>query len=257
MSNSNGADVTLSGVRWIAFEGSENFRDLGGQITDTGDTVRYGLMYRSDTLDSLTDEDHRLLDTLGIATVIDLRARSEVESCGRLDLSRHELRYVNLPLVDIVGDSSMWDDPDVDSPEFPIRGYQQMLTNGEARMADVLNVLAEPAALPAVVHCRAGKDRTGLVASLVLRLLGVSVADVATEYALSEGRTRHSAASAEMKQRYPYVFGAPPGTMLGLLSGVDEAHGSVAEYATSLGVQPDVLERLRRALLTSYAHDAD
>jgi protein-tyrosine phosphatase len=256
MSNPTGADATPSSVRWIAFEGSENFRDLGGQVTDTGDTVRYGLIYRSDTLDSLTDEDHQLLDTLGIATVIDLRARSEVESCGRLDLRRHEVRYVYLPLIDIVGDSSMWDDPNVNSPEFPIRGYRQMLTNGEARMADVLNVLAEPGALPAVFHCRAGKDRTGLVAALVLRLLGVSAADVATEYALSDGRTRHSAASTEMKQRYPYVFGAPPGTMLGLLSGIDEAHGSVAEYVASLGVQPDVPERLRRALLTSYGHDA-
>lgn len=236
-------------VRWIEFEGCANFRDLGGHITATGEPLQYGRLYRSDTLESLTDDDHRRFASLGIATVIDLRACAEVERRGRLDLARQSVRYVHLPLVDVVGDPALWDPAEVARPEYPVLGYLQILADGADRLAAVLRTLAEPRALPAVFHCIAGKDRTGLVAAVILRVLGVPQSEVAAEYALSERRTRHSSASAQLRQRYPHVFGAPPETIIGLLSGLEELHGSIADYVSSLGVGLDVVERLRRALV--------
>jgi Tyrosine phosphatase family len=236
-------------VRWIEFEGCANFRDLGGRVTAAGQTVRYGLLYRSDTLESLTDDDHRRFEALGIATVIDLRAPSEIEKRGRLDLVRHRVRYLHLPLVDVVADPARWDPAEVSRPDFPVLGYRQMLAGGADRLAVLLRTLVEPGAMPAVFHCIAGKDRTGLVAAVILRLLGVPQPEVAAEYTLSEGRTRHSSASAELRQRYPHVFGAPRDTIMALLSGVEESHGSMAGYVASLGVGPNVVEQLKSVLL--------
>jgi hypothetical protein len=238
-------------VRWVEFEGCANFRDLGGHVTATGETVRYGRLYRSDTLDSLTDDDHQRFEALGIATVIDLRARGEIDKRGRLDLARHRVRYLHLPLVDVVSDPAVWDPAEVSRLDFPVLGYRKILADGADRLAVLLRTLVEPGVMPAVFHCTAGKDRTGLVAAVILRLLGVPQPEVAAEYALSEGRTRHSSASAELKQRYPHVFGAPRDTMVGLLSGVEESYGSMAGYVTSLGVGPDVVDRLRCAVVAS------
>jgi protein-tyrosine phosphatase len=200
-------------------------------------------------LESLSDKDHRRFAALDISTVIDLRAASEIEKRGRLDLERQDVHYVHVPFVDVVGDPKLWDPADAERPEYPIEGYQQMLADGAGHLAEVLRVLAEPQALPAVFHCISGKDRTGLVAAVVLSLLGVPHAAVAAEYALSEGRNGHSSASAELKQRYPHVFGAPPANMIGVLAGIELEHGSVASYVASLGVAADVVEQLRRALL--------
>jgi protein-tyrosine phosphatase len=236
-------------IRWVELDGCANFRDLGGHVTANGEPVRYGRLYRSDTLESLTAEDHRRFAALGIATVIDLRASSEIVRRGRLDLGQQQVRYLHLPFVDVVGDPAQWDPVVAARPEYPVLGYRQMLADGADRLAAVLRTLAEPGALPAVFHCISGKDRTGLVAAILLRLLGVPQLEVAAEYALSEGRTRHSSASEELKSRYPHVFGAPPATMVWLLSDLEEMHGSMANYVASLGVAPDVVERLKQALV--------
>jgi protein-tyrosine phosphatase len=239
----------MNQVRWVRLDQCENFRDLGGHPTRLGQSVRHGLLYRADTLENLSDEDHRRFAALGVVTVIDLRASCEIEKRGRLDLTRQAVRYVHVPFVDVVGDPTLWDPADAARPDYPIEGYQQMLADGAGRLAEVLRLLAEPQALPAVFHCISGKDRTGLVAAVVLSLLGVPRAAVAAEYALSEGRNGHSSASAQLKQRYPHVFGAPPANMIGVLAGIEHEHGSVASYVASLGVAADVVERLKRALL--------
>lgn len=143
---------------------------------------------------------------IGIATVIDRRAPGEIGKRGRLDLTRHRVRDHHLPLVDVVSDPAKWDPAEVSRPDFPVLGYQQILADGADRLAVLLRTVVEPGAMPAVFHCIAGKERTGLVAAVILRLLGVPQPEVAAEYALSEGRNRHSSASAELKQRYPHTF---------------------------------------------------
>jgi pyruvate,water dikinase len=249
-------DTTTEAVRWVEFDGCENFRDLGGHVSASGERVRHDLLFRSDTLESLSDDDHRRLDELGIATVLDLRAGSEIERRGRLDLERHNLRYVHLPLIDVIGDPKAWDPVDAARPEYPIEGYRQMLHDGSARLAEVLRLLAEPGALPAVFHCISGKDRTGLVAAVVLSILDVPRDVVADEYALSQGRNGHSSAPKELHRRFPLVFGAPPANMIGVLDALERDFGSVADFVASLGVTGDVVERLRAALLDSAGERA-
>ncbi|MBN9620735.1 MAG: tyrosine-protein phosphatase, partial [Actinobacteria bacterium] len=128
-------------MRWIHFDQCENFRDLGGHRTGSGASTRYGRLYRSDTLESLSDEDHRRFAQLGIVTVIDLRASSEIIRRGRIDLTRQPVRYVHLPLVDVVGDPTAWDPVEAARPGYPIEGYRQMLSGGADRLAEVLRVL--------------------------------------------------------------------------------------------------------------------
>jgi hypothetical protein len=94
---------------------------------------------------------------IGIATVIDRRAPGEIGKRGRLDLTRHRVRYHHLPLVDVVSDPAKWDPAEVSRPDFPVLGYQQILADGADRLAVLLRTVVEPGAMPAVFHCIAGK----------------------------------------------------------------------------------------------------
>jgi len=84
---------------------------------------------------------------------------------------------------------------------------------------------------------------------VILRLLGVSESETASEYALSQGRNRHSLASDEQKRKFPRIFGAPPDVIQAVLRGLEEVHDSIEGYVRSIGVEAEVVERLRVALL--------
>ena len=241
--------------RRIKFDGSFNFRDLGGYVTESGRTLHWGRLYRADGLYRLTEDDRRRFAGLGIVTVIDLRTPDELEQRGRFDAG---VRYHHLPMFDIIPDFASFDPDVASSPDFVADRYEEMLTEGAERIAAALTVLAGPHALPAVFHCAAGKDRTGLLAAVILRVLGVARADVVGDYALSQLGMQEMMAwlksnvpeAAERLANFPPpMIAADPDNMVRLLDRLEHKHGSMAGYVTSLGVTPDVIDRLKAALL--------
>jgi protein-tyrosine phosphatase len=175
--------------RLVTLEGARNVRDVGGYTTAHGPTVRWGLVYRADSLDACSDADHALLADLGIRTVCDLRRPGEgVETAPRF---LRDGRYLRLAMD---GEAS--------------QGYSMVerVLTGEVRSLDVAWVvdvyaqLAEAYAdhfgailrligrgeVPLLFHCAAGKDRTGLTAALLLHALGVPDDVVFDDYALSD-----------------------------------------------------------------------
>ena len=149
------------------FEGLVNFRDLGGLPVAGGGEVRSGVLFRSDSLCYATqaDADH-LVDKLSLATIIDLRDESEVAEFGRGPLETMSVGYLSVPVGDV---------PEYDTrPEF----YVGVLAQNGERLGSLIRTLADPATLPAVVHCHVGCDRTGIVSAAVLSLVGVSDEDV-------------------------------------------------------------------------------
>jgi protein-tyrosine phosphatase len=245
--------------RRIAFEGCFNFRDLGGYIGSDGRPVRWDRLYRADGIQRLTDDDLNRFAELGIVTVIDLRTPTEVEERGRFEGDALGVRYHHLPLVDVVDDMTAFDEATATAPSFVSDRYQDMLQDGADRVATALTVLAEPEALPAVFHCAAGKDRTGILAGIVLRLLGVAVDDVVADYALSQAAMREMLAFATERSpeasaalaRYPSaMLGAAPDNMARFLDAVESRFESMGAFVGTLGVQPATIERLRVALLS-------
>jgi protein-tyrosine phosphatase len=238
--------------RLIALEGAVNFRDLGGYTTPDGQRTRWRVLFRADGLGELTGADLAIMRELGIRTVVDLRSGDEVEQ-SRFDVDAHPVAFHHFPFIKAL--------PSVEdferAPGFLGAQYTEMLDDATPQIVGALTALAAPDARPAVFHCTAGKDRTGLLSALVLSLLGVPEETVVADYALSgEAMAR---LRVKLMVKYPdgktliadsdAVFSADPANMVALFAHLRARYGTVATYASDVGIPDDVVSRLREALL--------
>jgi protein-tyrosine phosphatase len=244
--------------RRVALEAGFNFRDLGGHETAGGRRVRTGVLYRADTLHRLTAADLDVLRGLGLRTVIDLRTRTELERFGRAGLTDDEVAHHHLPMIDEVRSPESRRLEDEPTPEQRGELYLRMLEGGGPAVAASLRLLAAPGALPAVFHCTAGKDRTGVLAAIVLGQLGVPDDAIAEDYALTEESVEatrawleaNDPASTAARATYPtWIWEAPAETMLAFLRRVRQDHGSITDLLVGLGLTPAILDALAMALL--------
>ena len=238
--------------RLIALEGAVNFRDLGGYATLDGRRTRWRVLFRADGLSELSQTDFSVMRELGIRTVVDLRSGHEVEQ-SRFDVEAHPVDFHHFPFIDQLPDVEQWDR----RPGLLGAQYKEMLVDAAPQIIGALEVLTAPDSRPAVFHCTAGKDRTGLLSALVLSLLGVPEETVVADYALSgEAMER---LRAKLVVKYPdskdtisdidEVFSANPANMVDLFAYLRERYGSVTEYAATVGVPDAVVARLREELL--------
>jgi protein-tyrosine phosphatase len=260
--------LDLDGRRFVVAErtlpltGGVNFRDLGGYRTADGRAVRWGRVYRAGSLAELTDADVTYLERLGLRLSCDLRSPDEAER--RPDRLPPGAAGLHRPIVAEVGRLRRI------VTLFRLRhriqellqnAYVIMLDQNGAIFAEVIRLAADPANLPLVVHCTAGKDRTGLAAALLLLTLGVPEETVIADYTLSNrvfdvlaGRMR-----PEMERLYALGFGetqlrpfllAEARTLTGTLAYLRRRYGSVEGYLACAGITVETLEQLRATLLT-------
>lgn len=239
--------------REFSFSRVFNFRDLGGYRAGGGRAVRWRRLFRSDTLSGLTEDDRSAFSALGVRTVVDLRRPAEVAEMGRAPewdgLVRHSIHP----------DHQEWFHTPYQDGADPIRyladRYRDLAEQGAAGLAAAVGVIADEQAAPVVVHCVAGKDRTGVVCALTLSLLGVADVDIDADYARSTaGNMRFVAwlrANGRPDLEAPPWFRSPAGTMRLFLAELRQRHGSVERYLTAAGLAPDRITALRTHLLTS------
>lgn len=251
-------DVSEAGPdRAISFEAVFNFRDLGGYPTADGRSTRWRRLFRADGLNRLRDHEREQVQALGIRTVIDLRTPDEVASHGRFPAAVAAVDYRHLPLFDVQPDWAGFEAPD--APGFLADRYVEMLEAGGASVASALRILGDADSFPLVFHCAAGKDRTGILAAVVLGLLGVPDEVIIDDYALSHEATMRMFAWVKANGRAvdagyqlppSAVIAALPETMVRFLAHLRETHGGAAGLAGDLGVDAEVLERIRTELLS-------
>ena len=159
--------------------GALNFRDLGGLPAGPGRRTRSGVLFRSDTLQALTDDDVALLvERLGLEAVFDLRVGAEAVEQGRGPLVGHAVTYLNAPLREAA--------PNDEPAERQALLFSLMhLEAPTSVLGSVVRSAAAFAGRPMVVHCAAGKDRTGLVVTLLLALAGVDRQAIVADYLAS------------------------------------------------------------------------
>jgi hypothetical protein len=243
--------------RRLRWDGCLNVRDLGGHPTEDGGETRFGRVVRSDSVRNLSDEGWQAVVDYGVRTVLDLR----------LDLEREDDPPRELP-VDVVHvslfgepDENWWNDLDrraaaAGHPAAATRlVYTELLERHGAQMAAAVSVVAHAPPGAVLVHCVGGKDRTGLVAAFLLRLAGVAVDDIATDYALSAEylAPRHEAwiagaADEAERERMRRIAATPAESMRAVLTEVEARHGAVAGYLRAMGATEAALDRARARL---------
>jgi protein-tyrosine phosphatase len=239
--------------RRIPIAGTWNVRHVGGYATTDGRTTKPYTLIRGDALHGLDDEGRAHLRALSVRTVIDLRRDTERESHPDL-LDDVGARIVNLPLFEAERGAGATGDL-----ELTLDGIYRMLVEDRgSAIAAVIRELAAPGALPAVVHCSVGKDRTGVIIALVLSVVGVPDEVIALDFAatglfLSD---EHRQVMIAMISGYgmeesqaAQLMSSDPVLITEVLASVRRHHGSVASYLVAHGVSPEEIEVLRRELL--------
>jgi len=252
------AGVTdLAPTRNVELDGVFNFRDLGGYTTRDGRSLRWRILFRADGLGRLTADDLQTLRPLALKTVVDLRTAREIDERGRFPFETYPVAFHHLSIIDTTWDRELARAADLPATEFLHQAYTAMLAEGSQRFAAVFEVLADTDALPAVFHCAAGKDRTGLLAALLLGALGVATHDIIADYALTQAtmqrfleRARAESTGGRLIDAAPQVFfAAEPAAMARVLDDLEQSHGSVRAFVRAIGVDSDVLARLEELLL--------
>jgi protein tyrosine/serine phosphatase len=240
--------------RHVPFSAAFNARDLGGLPTTDGHTIRRGQIFRADGIHRLPEDDVDRLRALGIRTVIDLRTTGELQVAGQLRADG--VSVVHLPII-----RETWDPERIvvsdDPVEFLVERYLEMLDEGGPAISATFELLASSDRRPLVFHCSAGKDRTGVVAALLLSVLGVHDDVVADDYASSAAAmtklvqwiaTNRPEAIDAMNRQPKAMLECPGAAMHQLLDEVRARYGSVEDYLIGSGVSPGALDAVWIAL---------
>jgi len=172
----------------IELQGAYNVRDLGGLRTKDGRITRPGVIYRGDSLDNITPGDTKILfEKLGIGTIIDLRTKAETELVDELHFPVPRYRY------SVLVEGRLGHEPfPSDDPAELAKVYLSNLDNGRGAVKGTLEIIARnlDAGVATLFHCAAGRDRTGIMAALLLGLVGVTDGQIAMDYVQSNRNAR-------------------------------------------------------------------
>jgi protein-tyrosine phosphatase len=191
-------------------DGASNFRDLGGYPTADGRVVRNGMVFRSGALHALTDADQERLQELGVRVAVDLRPTEEQEA---EPTNAAFLRILHVPLLR--GERTSGPEAMASGEGYLRDRYGEIVLDRASDIGTILRSFAQQDGLPAVIHCAAGKDRTGVVSAMVLLALGVDDETVLDDYEL----TSEYAAAERVEELTSKLSGSglPPAVVAGLL----------------------------------------
>jgi protein-tyrosine phosphatase len=238
--------------RHLGLAGTYNLRDTGGYRTLDGRTTRWRTFLRSDSLHRVPPMAQTTLLNYGVRTVIDLRRSDELHVAPNVFASSSEIVYHHLSLLaDTLPERKV-------TPRSLPDVYRMILEQRQEQLRQALATLAAPGGFPAIVHCTAGKDRTGLIVALLLGLVGVPAVTIVEDYALSsqylvgtylEEARQRAANNGIAWEWFQHQVICPPEFMQTTLQYLDERHGGIVAYVQSIGLSQEQCERLRHALV--------
>jgi len=240
--------------RFVSLQGCSNFRDLGGLPTTDGRTTAWRRVYRSDTLQELTDDDvKKLVGDVGLSTIIDLRTKREIQNEGRGPLEAETaVRHVHLPFI---GELEVRDEVPETVERDVLADYLHMLDTAGHLIAEAVHTIATSPG-PVVFHCAAGKDRTGILAAVTELLVGVPREVVVGDYELTNQvlagvleRLARLDTYTNVKTNPPSHFRCRPEVMDRFVGVLEERHGGAEGWARDHDLGDDTLASLRDALL--------
>ena len=242
--------------RHYPFEGCFNFRDIGGYLNQDGKRVKKGLYFRAGRQDRMSDKDLSLLSDLKISTQIDLRKPDEVLDQGKGPLEAMGTKYINIAVIPEGGSDQL--SRLVGDTGISGKRYLGYLEFGPTSWLRLFGILANEGNLPVVLHCTAGKDRTGVSTAFLLSVLGVSREVIEADYLLTNLDTERQADFIESTVGYPEgydrermmaIAGVPETAMKDFLDGVESKWGTVVEYLEKIGATQEQMDAIRANFL--------
>lgn len=247
------------GKRHITLAGVCNLRDLGGYTVADGGSTGWGRVLRSDSLHDLHNEDIARLAAAGLTEVVDLRDASEIARQPNPFHGHGSVRYTHIPLfehLDLRSQLARMEGID----DILLAFYCEVLLERQAALSAALTAIAnaEPGAV--LFHCTVGKDRTGVLAALLLAAVGASVDDIVDDYALTTGRIDGIRQDMLVKfaedglvdidkKTLMSLFSSDPATMRGMLDFLDSRFGGIEAYLHVLDPERTLRKKLRARML--------
>jgi len=256
-------DQTLDPKRHIPLVSIQNLRDLGGYSTTDGRTTRWRRFFRCAGMAALTKADqHRMLE-YGIKAVVDLRSQQDIENSPNPFANLEGVAYHH---------HDLWGDrvSDFKSSKSSLTQEEKMadlyrlgFVRCEGIIGEIMGTLADAGEHASVFHCGAGKDRTGMIAALLLGIARVPHEIIAADYGLTglylqDPKRDHDNPDPMFipgqedairdPDRVPlpvYMFSSLPGAMLLALGFLDENYGGVEGYVRKIGLTGAQIDRLR------------
>jgi protein-tyrosine phosphatase len=238
--------------RLLAFEGCYNVRDLGGYRTRNGRETRWGAVVRADNLARLTPAGRQALADYGVRRVIDLRKPEELEMHPNpfASTGTHGIDFVNISLVDPMVTPS-------ETFTTLANDYKRIVSSFAPAIAEIMASIADAPEGTVLIHCHAGKDRTGIISAMLLDLAGVPENVIAEDYALSgqcnrpadEQWLEHGPGEREWREQEVAKFFPYARVMSELLEHLHERYGGTEAYLRQAGLSAEHIERIRMRLL--------
>jgi len=243
--------------RRLPISGTYNVRDIGGYKTKDGRTIAWRRVLRGDAIHKVDDAGREIFQSFNLSTSLDLREEDErTEAPDNLNAS---VKLVSVPVftystteVKPVSDRKALSSLD--------EVYKYVIAERGVALVAALRELAQPDALPVIVHCTAGKDRTGIVIALLLASLGVPDDVIAADFAATslfltqeffEGITERAVNNGQDRQQYTAMLKCEPSLILNVLKQIRDSHEDVSSYLIHHGMPAEELDRLRLLILES------
>ena len=240
-------------TRLLAWEGCLNARDLGGYETADGRETRWGTVVRSDSPAALTEAGRAALADYGVRAIVDLRLPGELADDPNpfAEPGDHGIAYTNVSFIDPAAAPP-------DAVSTLAEDYLGMLDRYRQGVAEAMAAIARAPEGAVLIHCAAGKDRTGLISALLLGLVDVPAETIAADYAMTaellrpreqEWLARFSPEERAEREAMVARYAPTAEVMEKVLEGLAGRYGGVELYLRSTGLGQDDLERLRDRLV--------
>lgn len=245
-------------LNWVRLplEGVENCRELGGYSTSEGQQTTWHTFLRSSDLNALTNEDIRFLEQYGVKHVIDLRSADEIEKMPNPLATTKFNSYINIPVIHADVSNIVFSDTGSKIADF----YIELLKNSKG-ITDVLKSIASQDGAT-LFHCAAGKDRTGVIAMLLLGLAGVAKKDIVTNYEVTYSnieqlRAKYAAQMHMYKNVSEEMIFSKSEYIIQAYNYLIDNYGSVENYVNQLGLTEEEIQNIKNRFILDYKEKKD
>jgi protein-tyrosine phosphatase len=231
--------------RLLQLDTTYNTRDIGGYTTEDGKTTKWLKLLRSDNLHALTPDAQNTLLDCGVSTIIDLRNDDEIEKAPNVFAQHPQVSYHNIPLFN----------NQIDYSQIPLWSLEELyvitLDKCRGQVLAIINAITVHKT-PILVHCAAGKDRTGIIIALLLAIANVPLVTIAEDYAIS-GKNIIPIYKEEIEiakeKGFAHIFDSPVETMLGTFSYLQKEYGGAVGYLQTIGITDEQINHIREMLV--------